>query len=84
MPIYAVRCKEHGSQEIYCHKYESVESADCPVCGVDSPREWENGTGRIDPFTPYWTESLAPRPVYIESKNHEKYIEKKHHLQRVN
>ena len=83
MPLYVVRCADHGEQEVFRHGCTSVKEAPCPICGTKSPRVFKNGCGMPEPFVPYWTESLAPRPVYIESRKQERAIEKKHNLQRV-
>jgi predicted RNA-binding Zn-ribbon protein involved in translation (DUF1610 family) len=83
MPLFDVKCEEHGTKEIYRHHYpDKAEEFPCPICGVMSPRDWK-GCGAPELWNPYWTESLSVNPVYIASKKQEQAIEKKYHLQRV-
>jgi hypothetical protein len=77
MPIYEVDCPRHGKQEVYRHGCESVQTAECPVCGAPSPRVW-TGVGGPELFTPYYTEALnTGPPLYVGSRKQEKAIEKK-------
>jgi hypothetical protein len=84
MPIYQVNCHEHGKQEVFYKSAQSVESAPCPACGADSPRDWVPVADMS--FRSYWTDALTKGrdPVHITSRAQEKALCKEFGCARVN
>ena len=43
--IYPHECEKHGRFEFNCNMVDSKEYQPCPICGQDSKRIWEAGSG---------------------------------------
>lgn len=83
MPLYELECPECGKFETFEARCVEVDARPCPKCGRHSPRVWEGGVGRPEPFTPYWTEAFSVKRVYVGSRKEEKRWEKEKGFVRV-
>jgi putative FmdB family regulatory protein len=72
MPLYELECPECGKFEVYEQGCKSVDGRPCPKCGRHAPRIWKDGIGRLEPFTPYYTDAFAIKTVYVDSRKTEK------------
>ena len=83
MPLYECECKKCGTFEVFESRCVEVQARPCPKCGRAAPRVWKNGTGRPEPFTPYYTNALSLRTEYVDSRATEKKWEKEKGFVRV-